>query len=98
LIKDGAKLVESSEDILEEILPQWKKEKECDVEPPSPDRYLPEEERALYHMLGDTPLHIDGIIRESRLEPGKVSSLLMNLEIKGLIVQLPGKCFTKKSF
>ena len=28
LIKDGAKLVESSEDILEEILPQWRKERE----------------------------------------------------------------------
>jgi DNA processing protein len=98
LIKDGAKLVESSEDILEEILPQWKREKECASELPSPDRHLPEEEKSLYQMLGDTPLHIDRIIQESRLDPGKVSGLLMNLELKGLIVQLPGKCFTKKFF
>jgi predicted Rossmann fold nucleotide-binding protein DprA/Smf involved in DNA uptake len=47
-------------------------------------------------LLGETPLHIDAIIRESELEPGKVSSLLLNLELKGLISQWPGKCFSKK--
>lgn len=96
LIKNGAKLVESSEDILEEILPQWSREGESvqKTEPPAPD--LTEEEKSLYGLLGETPLHIDAIIRESRWDPGKVSSLLLNLELKGLISQLPGKCFSKK--
>jgi len=96
LIKDGAKLVESSEDILEEILPQWKREKERieEVKPRGPE--LSEEEKILYEMLGETPLHIDAMIRESKFEPGKVSSLLLNLELKGLISQWPGKCFSKK--
>jgi DNA processing protein len=96
LIKDGAKLVESSEDILEEILPQWKREKERieEVKPRGPE--LSEEERALYEMLGETPLHIDVMIRESKFEPGKVPSLLLDLELKGLISQWPGKCFSKK--
>jgi DNA processing protein len=96
LIKEGAKLVESSEDILEEILPQWRRGKELiqKVETPRPD--LTEEERILYDLLGETPLHIDVIIRESRLDPGKVSSILLNLELGGLISQWPGKCFTKK--
>ncbi len=96
LIKDGAKLVESSEDILEEILPQWKREKESveEVETRGPE--LDKEERILYEMLGETPLHIDLLIRESQLEPGKVSSLLLNLELKGLIAQWPGKCFSRK--
>jgi len=96
LIKDGAKLVESSEDILEEILPQWRREKERveEVKPRGPE--LSEEERALYEMVGETPLHIDAMIRESQFEPGKVSSLLLNLELKGLISQWPGKCFSKK--
>lgn len=96
LIKDGAKLVESSEDILEEILPQWKNERERteEVKPPRPD--LSEEERVLFEMLGDSPLHIDVMIRESPFEPGKVSSLLLNLELKGLISQWPGKSFSKK--
>jgi len=96
LIKDGAKLVESSEDILEEILPQWKNEKEesAEVGPRKPD--LSAEERVLFEMLGDDPLHIDVMIRESPFEPGKVSSLLLNLELKGLVSQWPGKCFSKK--
>ncbi len=96
LIKDGAKLVESSEDILEEVLPQWRKERKMpqDVEPPVRD--LTEEEKVLYEQLGETPLHIDVLIRESQFDPGKVSSLLLNLELKGLISQWPGKCFSKK--
>jgi DNA processing protein len=96
LIKEGAKLVESSEDILEEILPQWRGERETTpkVEIPRPD--LTEEERVLYELLSETPLHIDVMIRESRMDPGKVSSLLLNLELKGMISQWPGKCFSRK--
>ena len=96
LIKDGAKLVESSEDILEEILPQWSREseKEQKVEPVVRD--LEKSELILYQLLGEVPTHIDVIIRESRLDPGRVSSLLLDLELKGLISQWPGKCFSKK--
>jgi DNA processing protein len=96
LIKEGAKLVESSEDILEEILPQLEKERESPQKVESPARDLTEEERILYDQLSETPLHIDALIRESQFDPGKVSSLLLNLELKGLILQWPGKCFSKK--
>jgi DNA processing protein len=96
LIKEGAKMVESYEDILEEILPQWKREEEMAQKVKSPDQDLPEEERILYKLLEETPLHIDAIIQESGFEPGKVSSLLLNLELKGFISQWPGKCFSRK--
>ncbi len=96
LIKDGAKLVESSEDILEEVLPQWRKEREGPQEVERPVRDLNDEETVLYEQLGETPLHIDVLIRESQFDPGKVSSLLLDLELKGLISQWPGKCFSKK--
>ena len=96
LIREGAKLVESSEDILEEIIPQWKRKKEVSQKAESPEQGLPEEEKVVFQLLNDSPLHIDTIIRESLLEPGRVSSLLLNLELKGLISQWPGKCFTKK--
>jgi DNA processing protein len=95
LIKEGAKLVESSEDILEEVLPQWRRERET-AQAETPGRDLAGGEKVLYELLGETPLHIDAIIRESQLDPGKVSSLLLNLELKGLISQWPGKCFSKK--
>jgi DNA processing protein len=96
LIKEGAKLVESSEDILEEMLPQWRREEEIPAIPGSPVPDLTEEEKILYNLLGEAPIHIDTLIRESQLDPGKVSSLLLHLELKGLISQWPGKCFTKK--
>ncbi len=96
LIKEGAKLVESSEDILEEILPQWRRERETTQKVEGPERDLTGEERILYERLGETPSHIDVLIRESQFDPGKVSSLLLNLELKGLVSQWPGKCFSKK--
>ncbi|HVP80951.1 MAG TPA: DNA-processing protein DprA [Thermodesulfobacteriota bacterium] len=96
LIKEGAKLVESSEDILEEVLPQWRREGEIAQRAGAPGLDLAGGEKILYELLGETPLHIDAIIRESQLDPGKVSSLLLNLELKGLISQWPGKCFSKK--
>jgi DNA processing protein len=96
LIKDGARLVESSEDILEEIWPQWRREKEVIQKVEGPERDLSQEERKLYELLGESPLHIDVLIRESQFDPGKVSSLLLNLELKGLVSQWPGKCFSKK--
>ena len=96
LIKDGAKLVESSEDILEEILPQWSREKDRveREEPPGP--VFSQDEKKVLELLGDVPLHIDAIIRESGFEAGKISSLLLDLELKGLIAQWRGKCFSKK--
>ncbi len=96
LIKEGAKLVESSEDVLDEVLPQWKREGENVQKAETPGRDLAGGEKVLYELMGETPLHIDAIIRESQLDPGKVSSLLLNLELKGLISQWPGKCFSKK--
>jgi DNA processing protein len=96
LIKEGAKMVESSEDILEEILPQWRREEGATQKVESPGRDLPEQERILFELLGETPLHIDAIIQESGFEPGTVSSLLLNLELKGFISQWPGKCFSRK--
>jgi len=77
-------------------LPQWRREEgePEKAEAPVPD--LMGEEEILYKLLGESPLHIDAIIRESQLDPGKVSSLLLNLELKGLICQWPGKCFSKK--
>jgi len=30
------------------------------------------------------------------MDPGRVSSLLLNLELKGLVAQWPGKCFSRR--
>ena len=95
LIKEGAKLVEDVEDILEElnIHPE---EPHSDADgTQGPVSVTPEEERIL-DQLTPYPIHIDRLARQVPLPPGKVSSLLLQLELKGLVQQSPGKLFAKR--
>jgi DNA processing protein len=91
LIKQGAKLVESAEDILEE-LPHWQG-RIGSGRSAEPGFSLTPQEAAVYTLLSGSPLHIDGIIVKSALTVGEVSAILLRLEIKGAIMQLPGKNF-----
>ena len=96
LIKQGAKLVETSQDILMEIAPQSRSKNETAPTAEDPAKHLPEEQRSLYGLLLETPTHIDEIIRKSQWEPGRVMSLLLELELKGFVSQWPGRCFSRK--
>ena len=55
----------------------------------------PDEQIVLSAMDTDS-VHIDEITRVTQLPIGKVSSLLVMLELKGIVQQLPGKQFVKK--
>ena len=55
----------------------------------------PDEQTVLSAMDADS-VHIDEITRVTQLPIGKVSSLLVMLELKGVVQQLPGKQFVKK--
>ena len=46
--------------------------------------------------MGDDSVHIDEVTGLTQLPIGKVSSLLVMLELKGIVQQLPGKQFVKK--
>jgi DNA processing protein len=91
LIKQGAKLVESVEDILEE-LPQISGRSDAGIQKPVFE--LSPGEAALYTLLAEAPLHIDDIIIRSSLTVGDVSATLLRLELKGAVIQLPGKFFS----
>lgn len=96
LIKQGAKLVERVQDILEEILPQWKGQNGTDGKVDDrPRPTLNEEERLIFSLLGSEPVHIDRLITQSHWDASRVSRVLLNLELAGLITQLAGKQFIR---
>jgi len=99
LIKQGAKLVESVEDILDE-LPSYAlqpfTEEDFEIEEERMELQLSTEEKAVWKAIGSSQIHIDDISRQSALPPYKVSAALVMLELKGLVQQSAGKMFTKK--
>jgi DNA processing protein len=91
LIKEGAKLVDSIEDILAEIR-GFVPAQGGKAEPPASFSLTPEE-ALIFTLVAESPLHIDDIIVQSALTVGEVSATLLRLELKGAVRQLPGKHF-----
>ena len=54
------------------------------------------EEKAVLSCLSGKLVHVDEIIEKSGLSSAGVMSLLLKLEMRGLIKQSPGKMFAKK--
>jgi DNA processing protein len=98
LIKKGAKLCESAEDILSEfeyLFPAINR-------PPSPAESgvlpgldLPEQEQKVLTVLDETERAVDEVIRASGLPASAVNVALFSLEMKRLVKQLPGKLFVR---
>ncbi|MGR3220639.1 MAG: DNA-processing protein DprA [Candidatus Anammoxibacter sp.] len=97
LIKDGAKLVEGTDDIIEELGPlseSLKTGNGVEVKDPRSLR-LNGQEAKIFAVLSNYPLGIDDIINTTKLPASVVASTLMILEIKKAVKQLPGKRFVK---
>ncbi|RJQ14999.1 MAG: DNA-protecting protein DprA [Nitrospiraceae bacterium] len=95
LIKKGAKLVESAEEVLDELRPQIKgflREEKINTAKPLPA--MSAEEQTVYHSLSNEPKHIDSIIREINIPTNRALSVLLGLELKGVVRQLQGKNFS----
>ena len=97
LIKQGAKLVEHAQDILEELSHVIQghtdtagKENNKEIDVPT----LSSEESFVFASLSPYPVHIDDLVRKLSIEPGKLASILMQLELKGVVQQSPGKLFS----
>jgi DNA processing protein len=102
LIKQGAKLATSWEDVIEE-LPTPVRAALLPVETASSEerallveRDLPPAEGALYHLLGeDGTRDVDDLVELSGLTSSEVLAALFDLKLKGVVRQLPGKQFLK---
>ena len=91
LIKQGAKLVDCVEDILEELPEYVRAAADSPLlgQPPRTFALTPKE-AAIFELLARSPLHIDDIISQTELTAGEVSSMLLHLELKGAVTALPG--------
>ena len=90
LIKQGAKLVDCVEDILEDLPGCYATSgAAATAMPPRPFALTPKE-AAIYELLAHAPLHIDDIITQTELTAAEVSSMLLHLELKGAVIPLPG--------
>jgi len=56
---------------------------------------LTDDEKEVYEQISSESTHIDKIVRLTGFPPGKVSSTLLQLELKGIVKQLPGKNFVR---
>lgn len=96
LLKEGAKLVESAEDVLEEIRPlirpSWISDSGQE-RPMAPKPQLSRDEDLLLKSLDESPRHIDDICRSLSWPVAQVTASLLSLELKGIIKQLPGMYF-----
>ncbi len=92
LIKEGAKLVEKIEDILEEFH-ELRTLVRSSVQPGAEPKGLSQKELIVFRILKEEPQHIDVICDKAKLPCSEALSILTTMEIKGLVRQLPGKYF-----
>jgi DNA processing protein len=90
LLKQGAKLAESSQDILEE-LGAAVQGRVAIIEPD--DEGI--EENPVLAALGFDPLDLDALCQRSGLTPESASAMLLTLELEGVVSRLPGGKFQR---
>jgi DNA processing protein len=111
LIREGAKLVATAADITDEfsahVLPPTKGEStHRDISKFGPSKIatgpraakipLDHEEISVLKVLDLYPSHIDAILQTVPMGAGRLSAILLNLELSGVVVRSPGKLFSLK--
>lgn len=97
LIKQGAGLVESAEDVLEALFGQVQGTVQSDLfgQPAARGDALSEAAQRVVDSLDPDPVPIDVLCEALRMEAGKLSGILLELELNGLVRQYPGKMFAR---
>jgi len=94
LIKEGAQVVTDVEDVLNVLSPklgQIEKTPDKTMETPG----LTEREQVVFSSLSNQAKHIDDLAKELKLSTSQLLSVLLNLELKNIVKQNPGKLFVR---
>ncbi|MFQ5754481.1 MAG: DNA-processing protein DprA [Acidiferrobacterales bacterium] len=96
LIRQGAKLVETAQDIIEELgsLAQWVKQT---LEENRDITTTPENPRTaeLLRHIGYDPVSIDMLVERSGLTAEYISSMLLEMELQGIVEACPGGTYMR---
>jgi DNA processing protein len=96
LIKQGAGLVESADDIIDALFPPTGlKVQEALFKAADQEEELSEALQAVLEALDPDPVPIDLLCENLKMDAGKLAGLLLELELNGLIRQHPGKMFSR---
>ena len=95
LIKQGAKLVSCLDDILQEIAVPIKHNLRSEPQIKSKPHPIDEEENRVYELIEDQSVPMDEIMQKTNLDIPKISAILLSLQLKRLIRQLPGRQFVR---
>jgi DNA processing protein len=93
LIKQGAKLTQTADDIIDELGLKLKASagtKEQILRP-----RLSADEEQIYKNLSDDPKYIDEVMEAAKLPLAETTRLLFGLQLKKLVKELPGKNFIR---
>ncbi len=90
-------MVENADDILEEFEFTERLPRNSNLFTGIPEKLpeMGESERKVYEIIGNYPIHVDKIVRAGGMDAGEVLSVLMQMELKGIVKQLPGKMFVR---
>jgi DNA processing protein len=98
LLKQGAGLVESAEDILTSLFappPTVKPQRSLFASEESRDQVVSDVAEQVLQSLDPDPVPIDILCESLKIEVGKLSGILLELELRGLVRQHPGKMFSR---
>ncbi len=91
LLRKGARLVESAQDVLSELSISADGQKSLELVERQPD--LTERERKLVEALGQRGGSVDDLVTTIGMSSSEVSSALLQMELKGLVEQRPGMVY-----
>ncbi len=97
LIRQGAKLVETGQDVLEELRLDGTPAR-AEPAPPADDpaaATLPPD--ALLDAIGHDPVSLDALVARTGLSAAELGARLLELELEGRVSRLPGQLFQRRA-